>query len=95
MKELINLLLSGPDSQLDANMRLLINKWSDPPEPIQVLEVLDYCIHCGLASGLVVQVLQAIYDNILKNNFITHEEVVKLATWRKEVGDDNRFRLRF
>jgi len=85
MNELAKLLLEAPDSQLDAKMKPLIEKWSNPPTPIQILEVLDYCIHGSLASGFMVATLQMVYDNTCKQNETTHEEVVKLATWREKL----------
>ncbi len=75
-------LLSAPESQLDAKMKPLIEKWGEPPTAIQLLEVLDHCIHGALASSLVVKLLQLLYDDTLKAEGTTHEEVVKLATWR-------------
>jgi hypothetical protein len=81
-KEIINLLLRAPDTQIDACIKPLISKWSDPPTPIQVLEVLDNCINGGLASGFVVTLLQEIYQITCKNNDITHDEVIKQAHWR-------------
>jgi hypothetical protein len=82
-KEMVNHLLTAPDSQLDANMKPLIEKWEDPPTPIQILEVLDHCIHGALASGFIVTLLQIMYDIACKQCSTTHEEVVKSATWRK------------
>lgn len=76
MKEIIDLLKTASDSQLDASMKPLIEKWSDPPTAIQVLEVLDYCIHGSLASGFVVKVLQMLYEGRLEAEGTTHEEVV-------------------
>ena len=81
-KEVIDHLLVAPDSQLDASMKPLIEKWSHPTPPLQILEVLDYCIAGSLASGLVVMLLQMEYDMACKRAGTTHEEVVKLATWR-------------
>lgn len=80
---LIKLLLEAPDNQLDKAMKPYIEKWSDPPTPIQVLEVLDLCINGSLCSGLVVTVLQVTYEGACKDTGTTHEEVVKLATWRE------------
>jgi hypothetical protein len=79
-----DILLAAPDSQIDAAMKPLIEKWSDPPTPIQILEVLDHCIHGGLASGFVVHALQIVYDVACKDANTTHEEVVKQATWRQD-----------
>lgn len=77
-------LLTAPDTQLDANMKPLIEKWSEPPTPIQILEVLDHCIHGALASGIVITVLQLMYKDACDQANTTHEEIVKNATWRNE-----------
>lgn len=82
--EMIDHLLAAPDSQLDAAMKPLIQKWATPATPIQILEVLDSCIHGSLASGFVVTLLQVMYDIACKRENTNHEEVVKLATWRKD-----------
>lgn len=78
------LLLMGSDSMLDASMHPLIRKWDEEPTAIQILEVLDHCIHGALASGFVVKALQVAYDLACIRESTTHEEVVKLATWREE-----------
>ena len=85
MREMIEHLLRAPDHELDAQMKPLIEKWSEPPTALQVLEVLDYTIHGALASGFVVAVLQALYDIRCKEEGTTHEEVEKLAEWRKRL----------
>ncbi len=85
MKEIIEHLLKAPDSQLDAQMKPFIEKWDDPPKALQVLEVLDYCIHGSLASGFVVTVLQTLYDMRLKAEGIVHEDCEKLAEWRNRL----------
>jgi hypothetical protein len=85
MKEI---LLEAPDNQLDASMKPLIEKWSTPPKAIEILEVLDWCIFGALASGLVVTLLQNMYYDALKVEGISHEEMEKLAVWRrKSMGD--------
>ena len=82
MRELVDLLLKAPDSQLDASMKPLIEKWSDPPKAIEILEVLDHCIHGSLASGFLVAALQAVYASTLKAEGTTHEALLPRATWR-------------
>jgi hypothetical protein len=77
------LLLEASDDQLDDSMKKLIRKWSNPPTAIQVLEVLDKCIHASLASGFVITSLQIIYEAACKQENKTHEEVVKHANWRR------------
>ena len=57
MSELTDLLCSGSDRQLDASMHPLIRAWEDPPKAVQVLEVLDLCIHDSLCSEFIVRVL--------------------------------------
>ena len=82
MNDFVKILLEAPDSQIDSTIKPLIEKWDEQPTPIQILEVLDHCIHASLASGMVVQVLQIIYADACKKNNTSHEEVVKFATWR-------------
>jgi hypothetical protein len=82
-KEMVKHLLDAPDTQLDAAMKPLIEKWADPATPLQILEVLDHCIHGSLASGFVVTLLQIMYDTACKREGTTHEEVLKGAAWRQ------------
>ena len=84
-KEIVDHLLSAPDSQLDASMKPLIKKWADPTPPLQILEVLDHCIYGALASGFVITLLQIEYDAACTRDKTPHEEVVKLATWRNDI----------
>lgn len=78
----VELLKIAPESQLDHAMLPLIEKWSVPPKPIEVLEVLDKSVNGALASDLVMTMLNVIYVCSLSNT--THEEVVKGAIWRNE-----------
>jgi hypothetical protein len=82
MSELGDLLLGSSNTQLDALMKPLVRKWSDPPKAIEILEVLDYCIRGSLASGFIVATLQVVYDSALKTEGTTHEALLPLATWR-------------
>lgn len=84
MNELKQILLTAPDSQLDHCMFPLIEKWNDIPTALQILEVLDHCIHASLASGVVITVLQTLLDNALAGEKKTLEEVVEHAHWRKD-----------
>lgn len=53
-------LLTAPESQLDPAMREYIQvEWKVDPTALQILEVLDKCIHFALASGLVVMLLES------------------------------------
>lgn len=82
MTDAKQIFLSAPDTQLDASLKPLIEKWSDPPSALQLLEVLDKCIRYALASGFVVSALQVMYDAQMKREGITHEEAIRSATWR-------------
>lgn len=79
-----SLLLAASDSELDASMKPLIEKWSSPPTALQVLEVLDACIFASLASNFVVMALTTLYEQCCADEGVRHEAVQKLATWRKK-----------
>ena len=78
------LLLEAPDTQLDKNMQPLILKWNNPPSAIQILEVLDHCVHSALASSVVIILLQEQLRNQLVTENISREELNKQAHWRNE-----------
>jgi hypothetical protein len=82
LKGMTKVLVGAPDNELDNSMKTNIQSWSDPVTPIQILEVLDHCIHGSLASGFVVHLLQIMYDISCTFNKTTHEEVLKSAVWR-------------
>ncbi len=81
--DLKQLMMSAPDSQMDASMKPLIEKWSDPPTSLQILEVLDKTIFAALASGFVVTLMQMLYEEALQIEGTTHDANVPLATWRE------------
>jgi hypothetical protein len=83
---LINHLLAAPDTQLDACMKPLIEKWDDEPTALQILEVLDQCIYAALASGFVITLFQTLFDKALAFEGKTHAEAYAYADlhWRKE-----------
>jgi len=82
MKEIF---LEAPDIQLDASMKPLVEKWSTPPKAIEILEVLDWCIFGSLASGLIVTLLQNMYAEAVIKEKVSHEELGRLAVWRKKM----------
>lgn len=81
MKEM---LLKAPDDQLDRSMLSKIEDWYDPPTSLQILEVLDQCIYCSLASGFVIKVLNILLDEALKNENQTLEDILPSAHWRND-----------
>ena len=76
-------LLGCSEDQPNPAMKTKMEGWTDDPSSLQILEVLNRCIHASLASGFVVSVLQWMYDSTLKQENKTHEDNVPLATWRK------------
>lgn len=82
MDELKELLLQAPDGQLDKVVKPLIEKWSEPPKALEVLEVLDQCVRGGLASPFAMLVIENIMNEAIKTENTKYEEVVKQATWR-------------
>jgi hypothetical protein len=79
MKELF---LAAPSGQLDSSVKPLIEKWDEPPTSLQVLEVLDQCIHGSLGSDFVVAALQAVYESRLSAEGKSHNDNVPFAVWR-------------
>jgi hypothetical protein len=77
-----DLLLQAPDSQIDAQLKNLIGKWSEPPKSIEVLESLDHCVRYSSGSDFVVSVLRAILEQSMKVENTDYDTVVSQATWR-------------
>lgn len=75
--EALDLLREAPASQLDASVRPMIEQWASPPQALQVLEVLDRCVSASLASGFMVRFLDIIYNDALRREGTTHDEVTK------------------
>lgn len=75
-------LLEAPDLHLDASVKPLIAAWYDIPTSLQILEVIDMCIYGSLASGFVIKLFQAYYDQALVDENVTHESNVQHAKWR-------------
>lgn len=81
--KLKEILLGCSDRMLDAQLKPMIEKWDVEPTPIQILEVLDHAICSALAADVVITSLQVLYESACKKQNTTHEEVVKLAVWRR------------
>lgn len=84
MNDLKDMFAALSNRELDSSVKPIIAKWSTPPKPIEILETLDCCIFGSLASGFIVKVLSSLYDEACGREKTTHEEVLKLATWRNE-----------
>lgn len=82
MKDIIQLLLDAPDGQLDECIKPKIREWSDPPTALQILEVLDQCVHASLCSGFVITVFETLLKKAIESEGTTYNDVVSKATWR-------------
>jgi hypothetical protein len=84
-KEFVELLLKLSDESLDPSMKVLLKAWPEKPSAIQILEVLDRGVFGALTSDFVMNLLMVGYEEACRAEGVTHEDVVKLATWRKEL----------
>jgi len=80
--ELLPGLLDAPEGQLDPSLKLKIRAWSNPPQAIEILEVLDLCVHGSLGSGFTVTLLDMMLQDAIRVEGTTYEAVGALATWR-------------
>lgn len=82
INSMIDALLKMSDRAFDDSMKVLVRKWDSPPTSVQLLEVIDKCVYSSLTSSAVLYALQVLYDDTVKREGTTHDEVVKKATWR-------------
>jgi len=85
VKKIVDYLKSAPHEQLNASMKLLIDRWSDPLKALEILKVLDCCVHGSLCSPFVVTLLQVLYDATCVAEGTTHQDVMCQATWRNDI----------
>ena len=78
------MMLLAPDSQADASLKEVIKKWDEPPTAIQILEAVDHTVRFSSGSDFVVQVLDIMLRQTIKEENTTFEELIKRATWREE-----------
>lgn len=76
------ILAKAPDGVIDASVKPMLEAWGDPPEAVQVLEVLDKVVHGGLASGMVVTSLNFLLKEAVEHEGTTYEAVVAQARFR-------------
>lgn len=85
MQNLKTLLLSAPEDQMDPSLKPIIEKWTETPTALNILELLDAAVHGGAASGFVVQALQGFLEVAIVNENTTYDAVVAQAYWRHPV----------
>lgn len=83
LKDLADLLLEATDRQLDAGAKAKIRTWDKPAKAVQILEVLDLCVHGSLCSEFMIVVLRTMLDRAIQDEKTTYHEVVAQATWRQ------------
>lgn len=76
------LMQCAPVGQLDASMQAIVARWDAEPTALQILELLDACIHYGAGSSFVVKTLQMLLPAALKEEGTTLEALIPLAHWR-------------
>lgn len=82
MSTIKEMLLTAPNEQLDPCMFPIIERWSDEPTSLQLLEVIDKCIYASLASGFVVSLLQTLLEVAMERENVTLDDITPLAVWR-------------
>lgn len=84
-KKIVKILLEDvPDRELDPKVKETIRKWNNPPTALQILEVLDMCVHGSLTNALVIKVLETLLEKTIEKEKTSYEEVVSKATWRNK-----------
>jgi hypothetical protein len=81
------MLLTAPDTQLSKKTHKYMEKWSNPPTALQLLEILDYSARYSYASDFVMRILDTAFEEALTEEGLTREQVVALAYWRNEPDD--------
>lgn len=84
-KTIRELLLSAPQSQLSKHARALVFRWSEPPKAVEVLEVLDKCVHFAWSSGFVVTMLELELNEAMRREGTTLEALENDAVWRDDL----------
>ena len=85
MNTIKSLLLDAPDGHMDASLKELIGKWGEEPTALELLHVIDLAIYSSLMSGFLLTVIQSLYATQCSREKVTHDELVPLAVWRKEL----------
>lgn len=75
-------LLVAPAGVLSPLLLPIVERWNDPPTSIQLLELLDQCVHTGGAAGFVVTALEAVMLKTMQDEGVTSEDLLPLAVWR-------------
>lgn len=84
MQKIVEHLKTAPDSVLDASMQPLISSWSNPPKAIEVLEVLDKCVHSALACTTAIMALEVLFNEALEREGVSEAQIFSQAPWRNQ-----------
>lgn len=87
MEDIIEILKTLPNSQLDPQMVELIKKWDNPPQASQVLEVLDKCVFHSFTNGFYIKILDIILEDAFQRENTTFDAVAAKSEFRKQFGE--------
>lgn len=74
--------LSAPAAMLDPALLPIVVRWDDPPTSIQLLELLDHCVHTGGAPRFVIMAIESVMLTTMKAEGVTSEDLLPRAVWR-------------
>ena len=81
-----SLLLSAPDSIMDASLHNIISEeWDDEPTALQILKAADFGACYALTSDAMMMVLHHALETALKRENTTFETLVEQAVWRESM----------
>ena len=80
-KELVDMLLEAPDTQLDNSLFDEINAWDLNPSALDILFILDKIVCFSLASGFAVGIFQMLLDRAIDEENTTMVELTKQRNW--------------
>jgi hypothetical protein len=94
LKALREMAVTAPDGQIDSSIQPMIAKFDEVPKALQILEVLDHCARCALASGVAMRALNAMLAAAIPFEETTYAEVEAIAnqTWRKQFEGETVFK---
>ena len=78
--ELVRLIQTAPDSQIDAIIIEQVRQWPVPPKAVEILETLDTAVHGGLAITMMDLLLQQAAEH--EGVELASIYAIADATWR-------------
>lgn len=83
-------MLDAPDGHLGKAAKAVIERarpaYPAAPGALQILEVIDTCVHGGEASSFLMFAFGAMLEKAVQDEHTTVEHLAKQATWREKYG---------